>query len=93
MKTMKKLVCALMTLVLLLSSVPAVFADEAKTIDRDAACSLTVWKFDYLHHYGNPDRQWVYSAEKRNYRHHFSERESRQALQCLRQGCAGRSPE
>ena len=32
MKTMKKIVCALMTLVLLLSSVPAVFADEAKTI-------------------------------------------------------------
>ena len=49
MKTMKKIVCALMTLVLLLSSVPAVFADEAdtKTIDQDAACSLTVWKFDY----------------------------------------------
>lgn len=33
MKTMKKIVCALMTLVLLLSSVPAVFADEAKTVD------------------------------------------------------------
>lgn len=47
MKTIKKIVCALMTLVLLLSSVPAVFADEAKTIDQDAACSLTVWKFDY----------------------------------------------
>ena len=47
MKTMKKIVCALMTLVLLLSSVPAVFADEAKTSDQDAACSLTVWKFDY----------------------------------------------
>lgn len=47
MKTMKKIVCALMTLVLLLSSVPAAFADEAKTIDQDAACSLTVWKFDY----------------------------------------------
>ena len=49
MKTMKKIVCALMTLVLLLSSVPAVFADEAdtKTIDQDAACSLTIWKFDY----------------------------------------------
>ena len=47
MKTMKKIVCALMTLVLLLSSIPAVFADEAKTIDQDAACSLTVWKFDY----------------------------------------------
>ena len=31
MKTMKKIVCALMTLVLLLSSVPAVFADEADT--------------------------------------------------------------
>ena len=30
MKTMKKIVCALMTLVLLLSSVPAAFADEAK---------------------------------------------------------------
>ena len=29
MKTMKKIVCALMALVLLLSSVPAVFADEA----------------------------------------------------------------
>lgn len=47
MKTMKKIVCALMTLVLLLSSVPAAFADEAKTIDQDAACSLTIWKFDY----------------------------------------------
>lgn len=49
MKTMKKIVCALMTLVLLLSSVPAVFADEADTnpIDQDAACSLTIWKFDY----------------------------------------------
>ena len=47
MKTMEKIVCALMTLVLLLSSVPAVFADEAKTIDQDAACSLTIWKFDY----------------------------------------------
>lgn len=49
MKTMKKIVCALMTLVLLLSSVPAVFADEAdiKTIAQDTACSLTVWKFDY----------------------------------------------
>ena len=49
MKTMKKIVCALMTLVLLLSSVPTVFADEAdtKTIDQDAACSLTIWKFDY----------------------------------------------
>ena len=49
METMKKIVCALMTLVLLLSSVPAVFADEAdtKTIDQDAACSLTIWKFDY----------------------------------------------
>ena len=47
MKTMKKIVCALMTLVLLLSSIPAVFADEAKTIDQDAACSLTIWKFDY----------------------------------------------
>lgn len=47
MKTMKKIVCALMTLVLLLSSVPAVFADEAETIDQDAACSLTIWKFDY----------------------------------------------
>ena len=49
MKTMKKLVCGLMTLVLLLSSVPTVFADEAdtKTIDQDAACSLTIWKFDY----------------------------------------------
>ena len=47
MKTMKKIVCALMTLVLLLSSVPAVFADEAKTIDQDAACSLSIWKFDY----------------------------------------------
>lgn len=37
MKTMKKIVCALMTLVLLLSSVPTVFADEAdtKTIDQD----------------------------------------------------------
>ena len=46
MKTMKKIVCALMTLVLLLSSVPAVFADEAKTIDQDAACNLTIWKFD-----------------------------------------------
>lgn len=49
MKTMKKIICALMTLVLLLSSVPTVFADEAdtKTIDQDAACSLTIWKFDY----------------------------------------------
>ena len=47
MKTMKKIVCALMTLVLLLSGVPAAFADEAKTIDQDAACSLTIWKFDY----------------------------------------------
>ena len=47
MKTMKKIVCSLMTLVLLLSSVPAAFADEAKTIDQDAACSLTIWKFDY----------------------------------------------
>ena len=49
MKTMKKIVCALMTLVLLLSSVPTVLADEAdtKTIDQDAACSLTIWKFDY----------------------------------------------
>ena len=47
MKTMKKIVCGLMTLVLLLSSVPAAFADEAKTIDQDAACSLTIWKFDY----------------------------------------------
>lgn len=47
MKTMKKIVCALMTLVLLLSSVPAAFADEAKPIDQDAACSLTIWKFDY----------------------------------------------
>ena len=49
MKTMKKIVCALMTLVLLLSSVPTVFADEAdtKAIDQDAACSLTIWKFDY----------------------------------------------
>lgn len=47
MKTIKKIVCALMALVLLLSSVPAVFADEAKTIDQDAACSLTIWKFDY----------------------------------------------
>ena len=49
MKTMKKIVCALMTLVLLLSSVPAVFADEAdtKTIDQNAACSLTIRKFDY----------------------------------------------
>ena len=36
-----------MTLVLLLSGVPAAFADEAKTIDQDAACSLTIWKFDY----------------------------------------------
>lgn len=44
---MKKIVCALMTLVLLLSGVPAAFADEAKTIDQDAACSLTIWKFDY----------------------------------------------
>lgn len=47
MKTLKKIACALMTLVLLLSSVPTIFADEAKTIDQDAACSLTIWKFDY----------------------------------------------
>ena len=45
---MKKIISAFLCLVLLLSSIPAVFADEADTtIDQDAACSLTVWKFDY----------------------------------------------
>ena len=60
MKTMKKIVCALMTLLLLLSSVPAVFADEAdtKTIDQDAACSLTIWKFDY----GRFFKMFMYTA-------------------------------
>ena len=45
---MKKIISAFLCLVLLLSSIPAVFADEAgTTIDQDAACSLTIWKFDY----------------------------------------------
>ena len=45
---MKKIISAFLCLVLLLSSIPAVFADEADTtIDQDAACSLTIWKFDY----------------------------------------------
>ena len=45
---MKKIISVFLCLVLLLSSIPAVFADEADTtIDQDAACSLTIWKFDY----------------------------------------------
>ena len=45
---MKKIISAFLCLVLLLSSIPAVFADEADTtIDQDTACSLTIWKFDY----------------------------------------------
>lgn len=49
MKTMKKIVCAILSLALLLSCAPAVFAAEvdSATIDQDASCSLTVWKFDY----------------------------------------------
>ena len=49
MKTMKKIVCVFMSLVLLLSCAPAVFAAEmdSLTIDQDASCSLTIWKFDY----------------------------------------------
>ena len=49
MKTMKKIVCAILSLVLLLSCTPAVFAAEvdSTTIDQDASCSLTIWKFDY----------------------------------------------
>lgn len=49
MKTMKKIVCAILSLVLLLSCTPAVFAAEvdSATIDQDASCSLTIWKFDY----------------------------------------------
>ena len=49
MKTMKKIVCVFMSLVLLLSCAPAVFAAEmdSATIDQNASCSLTIWKFDY----------------------------------------------
>ena len=49
MKTMKKIVCVFMSLVLLLSCAPAVFAAEMDfaTIDQNASCSLTIWKFDY----------------------------------------------
>ena len=49
MKTMKKIVCVFMSLVLLLSCAPAVFAAEmdSAAIDQNASCSLTIWKFDY----------------------------------------------
>ena len=49
MKTMKKIVCVFMSLVLLLSCAPAVFAAEMDSaiIDQNASCSLTIWKFDY----------------------------------------------
>ncbi len=48
MKNLKKLFAALLTLVMVLTCIPAAFAAEVDdaTIDEDALCSLTVWKFD-----------------------------------------------
>ena len=49
MKNMKKLLTCLLALVLVLTCVPAAFAAEVAdaTIDEDALCSLTIWKFDF----------------------------------------------
>lgn len=46
---MKKLLTCLLALVLVLTCVPAAFAAEVAdaTIDEDALCSLTIWKFDF----------------------------------------------
>ncbi len=49
MKNLKKLLAALLTLVMILTCIPAAFAAEVDdaTIDENAPCSLTVWKFDF----------------------------------------------
>lgn len=49
MKNLKKLFAALLTLVMVLTCIPAVFAAEVDdaTIHEDALCSLTIWKYDW----------------------------------------------
>ena len=49
MKNLKKLFAVCLALVMLLSCVPAAFAAEVDdaTIDMDAECSLTIWKYDF----------------------------------------------
>lgn len=49
MKNMRKILSLCLALVLCLSCASAAFAAEVKdaTIDEDAKCSLTVWKFDW----------------------------------------------
>ena len=49
MKKFKKLMSICLALMMVLTCVPAAFAAEVKdaTIDEDANCSLTIWKYDW----------------------------------------------
>ena len=49
MKKLKKLFAVCLSLVMLLTCIPAAFASEVAdaTIDMDAECSLTIWKYDF----------------------------------------------
>lgn len=49
MKNLKKMFAALLILVMVLTCIPAAFAAEVNdaTIDENAPCSLTIWKFDF----------------------------------------------
>lgn len=49
MKYLKRSISILLCLIMVLSCVPAAFAAEVKdsTIDQDAECSLTIWKYDW----------------------------------------------
>lgn len=49
MKNLKKILSLCLCLVMLVSCIPGVFAAsvEEATIDMDAACSLTLWKYDW----------------------------------------------
>lgn len=49
MKNLKKLFAVCLALMLVLTAVPSAFAAEVEnaTINQDAECSLTIWKYDY----------------------------------------------
>ena len=49
MKNLKKILSLCLCMVMLMSCIPGVFAAEVEeaTIDMDAACSLTLWKYDW----------------------------------------------
>ena len=49
MKNIKKLMAICLCLMMVLTCVPAAFAAEVEeaTIDEEANCSLTIWKYDW----------------------------------------------